>query len=107
MNNAFILEEPLSEAVPKNSDERVRLEKMIEALATIIESKEWQVLHDLHFSQEKQRIERLLIAEAQKDEVSTERLYRLQGEYIWAKRYSDFVSWAKNLKNQLTKIDNG
>jgi hypothetical protein len=97
----FILEEQ-----PKvdTSEERGRLARLIEAIANLVVTKEWQTLQELHFKPEADRIERLLLIEAKKSQVNEREIYKLQGELIWASRYSDLPEWARVLTHQLNKL---
>ena len=106
MNNAFQLEE-IEEVTPDTSLEEARLIKLIEAIAGLIENRDWQTLVELHFSKEEERVERLLFSEAQKSILNADEIHRLQGELKWARRYSDFTKWAKFLKNQLEQLKHG
>ena len=105
MNNAF-LQELEEDRVPDTSGEQARLTRIIEAIASLLENKDWQTLVELHFSKEEERVKRLILSEAQKKPIDEE-IYSLQGELKWAKRYQDFYGWAKILKNQLEKLKNG
>jgi len=100
MNNALILEEeePKNEKAQEYETELVRV---VEAIAEVLKTKEWQVLKGLVFDKEVERVERLLTSEARKVPLSIESIYRLQGELKWAKRYSDLKELAQHYQNQL------
>lgn len=107
MNNSFLELEEMEEKVPDTSEEEVRLTRLIESISGLIENKDWQTLVELHFSKEEERVKRLLLSEAQKNPVTVEEIHSLQGELKWARRYKDFIGWAKLLKSQLEKIKHG
>lgn len=104
MNNGFYLEEPIEETKIDTSDEQAHLTRLIESLSTLIGTKEWNTLNELHFSKEEERIKRLLFIESKKFPFDSNRLYQLQGEYIWAQRYSDIRKWILSLNNQLNQL---
>lgn len=104
MNNAFYVLEELEPEKPDTSDEEARLTRIIEAVSELLESKAWQTLTELHFSRERERIERLVQSEALKSSIDQASLYRLQGELAWARRYADLTMWVMNIKNQLKKL---
>lgn len=86
------------------SSEEARLTRLIEAIARLLDNKDWRTTHELHFQGEEERINRLLFNEAKRDKLDEVAIYRLQGELKWAKRYSDIGQFGKILKNQLDKL---
>ena len=105
MNNASLdLLENLEDKPKDNEAEIARLTRLIESIDGVLKTKDWATLEELHFSQEKERIERLLLSEAKRPEVDDKVIYRLQGELKWAVRYKDLRKWAEFLKNQLTEL---
>lgn len=105
MNNALIdLLENLEESPKDNQAEIARFTRLIEAIDGVLKTKDWATLEELHFSQEKERVERLILSEAKKPEVDVKAIYRLQGELKWAVRYKDLRKWAEFLKNQLIEL---
>lgn len=92
------------EVVKDTSVEQARLTKLIEAIVNLLENKDWRTLQELHFSQEEERVSRLLLGEAHKSPLDDKEIYRLQGEMKWARRYADLVAFVKLLKNQLDKL---
>lgn len=99
--------EPLTEEVKvKLREEEARLSKLIEALAALDSSKEWHVLKELVFDKSLEAIERQLLNEATKPTIDTGNLYRLQGEWAWAKQYADVNRLTSTLKKQLEAIKN-
>lgn len=108
-NNALInLLEDLEGESPKNDEvEIARLTRLIEAIDGVLKTKDWQTLVELHFSKEKERVERLLLSETKKIQLEDKEIYRLQGELKWGVRYADLRRWAEFLKNQLTELKHG
>jgi hypothetical protein len=84
--------------------EQVRLVKIIEALIKLDGSKEWQVLKEEVFDKSKQAIERQLLNECLSTEVKEPKIYRLQGEYAWAKQFCETDRFVETLKKQLEEI---
>lgn len=84
--------------------EQVRLVKVIEALIKLDASKEWQVLKEEVFDKSRQAIERQLMNESMAIEVKDPKIYRLQGEYAWAKQFCDTNRFVETLKKQLEEI---
>ena len=108
MNNAFLTDFEDFEEKPKDNQEEIaRLTRLVEAIDGLLKTKDWQTLEELHFSQEKLRIERLLLSESKKLQVDDREIYRLQGENKWAMRYADIRKWAEFLKRQLTELKHG
>lgn len=106
MNNAYYQEE--EEVKPLDtSQQQATLVRLIEAINGLLQSPEWQTLQELHFTQEEERIERLIVSSAKKATIDESELYRLQGELKWAKRYADMPKFAQILKSQLDKLKNG
>ncbi len=103
MNNAFAKDEEI-DTTPVLRERQVKLTKIIEAINALSGKKEWQALKDLVFNKELDRIERSLQSEAKKIELSAPDIYRLQGEYKWAKRYSDLYKLAETYKTELSSI---
>lgn len=107
MNNAWFQPEEIEELKLDTTTEQVRLTRLIEAIASLLENKDWRTLQELHFSKEKERVERLMLSAAKNSPLEDRELYRLQGEHLWATRYEDLSKYAKLLKNQLENLKHG
>lgn len=101
----FILEEPIDKI--DTSGEEARLTRLIEAIVALASTREWKVLSELHFGEEQKRLERLLLNEAKKPTLNEREINRLQGELVWATRYSDTAKWLQVLRNKLNKLKHG
>lgn len=75
--------------------------RLVEAIQAIQRTPEWSTLKE-EFDGEIARLERLLLVEARKKEVSLPEVYRLQGRIEEAKR----VSLEKLLVDSMTEHDN-
>lgn len=84
--------------------EQARLVKIIEALVKLDGSKEWQTLKEEVFDKSKQAIERQLMVECLAQEVKDPKIYRLQGEYAWARQFCETDRFVETLKRQLEEI---
>jgi hypothetical protein len=80
--------------------------KLLDAISKISSSKEWAVLKEIIFDKSLTSIEKQILNEGQAKEINTSRIYRLQGEWLWAKHYSDMERFAEGLKLELQNIKN-
>lgn len=107
-NSALKIEDLLESEVFDNTDLLKKKEaecvKILSALDEVIKSKGWEELNELVFKGVEERLERLLVQEAKKDELDTKVIYRLQGQLSWAKHYSSLEKLAKEYKFQLQNI---
>lgn len=87
-------------------ENQAELIRLLDALTKLDESKEWHVLRELVFDKSVGSIERQILNESLAKEVNLPKLYKLQGELEWAKRYSDIERFADTLKKQLKNIKN-
>ena len=85
-------------------ERQAELVKIIEALAKLDNSKEWETLKELIFNKSLKAIERQILNESTAVKIDTDKLYRLQGEWAWAKQYNDINKFGENLKKQLEAI---
>lgn len=85
-------------------ERQTELIRIIESVDEVLRTKGWQTLKELIFDKRVESIERQLMAEAKMDEVVPKKLYKLQGELLGAKRYSDLRSYAEVLKKELEGI---
>jgi len=100
MNEVEITEE----VKEKLREEQTKLTKIIEALVGLDKSKEWHTLKELVFDKSLEAIERQIMNESTAIQIDTNKLYRLQGEWVWAKQYSDVNRFITTLKRQLEEI---
>lgn len=82
------------------------LVKIIEAIRMIEKSEEWETLKVHIFIGLVETLDRRLKQEAEKDELNMPEIHRLQGQLIWAKKYSDFHQLAEFFKVELIGIRN-
>jgi len=84
---------------------RASLVKILECLDSLEKSKEWETLKELVFSKELAKIERQLYLESLEQEINTKKIYILQGERNFAKRFVDVERFAEYHKSQLKEIN--
>lgn len=89
----------------KYEEKRVELVKVIESFENLEKSKEWEVIKELVFNPSLKSIERQILNEAVTKEINVNNLYKLQGEWAWAKQYSDTNRFIETLKKQLVEIN--
>ena len=111
MNNSGVhnLEEKEDSRLSFLQEQQGEITRLIEAINRVEASEDWRKLKELLLDGIVEKLERQLKDEAKKDEVSLPKLYRLQGQIEWAKRYSDLkkISDEKRLeiKNLKKLID--
>lgn len=109
MNNSFIateniLDEPIIDTSAILRQRQTELLEIIKAIETISKSSEWQSLKRLIFDNKLEGLEKQLKIESTKNELNAPEIYRLNGQLIWAKRYSDFYKLAEVYKTELNNI---
>ena len=85
----------------KHQTELIRL---IEALGSLEKSKEWETVRELVYDRSLTSIERQILQTALAPTINTDVLYRMQGEYAWAKQYNDIPRFIQTLTQQLQNI---
>lgn len=88
----------------KLREEQTRLISIIESFEGLEKSKEWATLKELVFDKSLASIERQLLLAAQEPELSNAKIYKLQGELAWAKKFNDVNRFIETLKKQLADI---
>lgn len=88
----------------KLREEQNKLVSIVEAFSKLEGTKEWDTLKELVFSKSLVAIERQLLNEALAPEINVSKLYKLQGEWVWAKQYNDTKRFTDTLKKQLEDI---
>ena len=111
MDNSFIAQAniPDKEVQKEALQERdAKLVKIIEALGQVEAADEWRTLREELFDSLVENLEHRLVTEAKSPKINTEELYRLQGQLLWAKRYSNlgelrqvFKVEQQNIRNQI------
>lgn len=87
-------------------EEQNRLISIIESVATLEKSEEWATLKELVFNRSLQSIERQIMSATLSEDIDLNKLYKLQGERSWAKKFTDTDRFIETLKKQLQDIKN-
>src|SRR3990167_9323991 len=95
MNNAFLTQNTFVEESPVDPRPILRqretaIARIIEAINEVASSESYQVLKRELFDGLVETIEREIRRENNQKNIDLPTLYRLQGQYAWAKKYSDF-----------------
>lgn len=105
MNNArFVDEEEITIDNTLLRQRKATLIKLIEAINELSKNKDWQVMTDLLFKGLVEKTEKNLLSEAKQNKLNDPEIYRLQGQLIWAKRYSDLYRLAETYRIELGDI---
>ena len=86
-------------------ERQTEIRKILEAIDELQQTKGWKTLQEVLFSKSLDAIERQLKNEALAVKVDTDKIYKLQGEWVWAKQFMDIPSFTKTLKAQLTELN--
>ena len=105
MNNSKIAientlrEETLVDYTPMYRKQATELTEIIEAIEAVSQSNYWKLLQEKVFSGVLESLQHRI-----RDEKDSKNLFRLQGQIIWAEKYSDFKKMATVYRNQLENI---
>lgn len=108
MNNSKITYE-LEEKEDKVSflqKQQGELAQVIEAINRIEANEDWQKLKRLLLDGIVVNLEKQLLLETTKDEIDPPKIYRLQGQLVWAKKYSDLKKLSEAKRQQIENIKN-
>lgn len=86
-------------------NERARVGRLLDAIEQLEKNKDWKVLKEMLYEPSLASIERQLLSESLKSIVETQNIYRLQGEWTWAKQHADIPTFISTLKHQLESIN--
>lgn len=98
------MEESDEKIQERYQEEYSRLVKIVSAFESLSEIKEWKILQEEVFNKSLAGIERLLLSETLSPDIDINKLYKLQGEWVWSKQYSDINRFIDSLKKQLSNI---
>lgn len=103
--DSFSLEEkPEFDRTPWLRQREGELVQIIEAINKVASSGEWKVLKSAIFEGLEESLEKRMRMETEKDELNQPEIHRLQGQLIWAKKYSDFSKLSEFFKIELQGI---
>lgn len=81
-----------------------RLIRLVESLSRLETNEDWKTLKELVFEKSVSSIERQLLNETLNKEINTNQIYKLQGEWAWAKQYTDVSRFIETLRKQLEDV---
>lgn len=102
MENKEVLNNPDKSVVLRQQE--TKLIKLIEAIERVAHTSDWKLLKDYLFDGLNSSLERRLSQEASKDNIDSATIYRLQGQLIWARKFSDFKKLADSFRSELSNI---
>ena len=85
---------------------QTEIEKVLEALEKLDKTKEWKALQEYLFKPSMEAIERQMRNECTAPVIDKNKLYRLQGEWVWARQYMNIPNFVSTLKQELTALRN-
>ncbi len=105
MNNAQIEfdSEVEIDLTPNLQERQVILLRLIEAIDNLSKNEDWQTLKKLLFDGQVEKLEIQLLSEAKLNELQAPKIYRLQGNLEWARRW-DLYKLAETYKKELNGI---
>lgn len=86
-------------------EKKGELAQIVEAINAVEASEGWQKLKRLLFDDAVARLERELLDLASRPEISTPDLYRVQGQLLWARKYSDLKKLSDRYRDQIEGIN--
>ena len=105
MNNSLIqLEEKEDRRLSFLQEQQGEITRLVEAINRVEENEDWRKLKELLLDGIVEKLERQLKDEAKKDEVSLPKLYRLQGQIEWAKRFSNLKKLSDEKRLEITNL---
>lgn len=88
-SNVYNLEEKEDSRLSFLQEQQGELSLLVEAINRVEASEDWQKLRKLFLNGVVDKLERQLTDEAKKIEVNLPKIYRLQGQIEWAKKYTN------------------
>lgn len=85
-------------------EKQSEINRILEALEGLEKNKDWKTLRETLFGKSLEAIERQIKNEALSPEINSEKLYKLQGEWVWAKQFMDIPAFIQSLKRELEAI---
>lgn len=104
MNNSQIRPEAPQESDERRQEKEAGLVKILEAIGEVSNSPAWKILQKEVFVDVVGLLERSIAREVKAKEINVSKLYSLQGQLMWAKKYADLDELAKPLKIELKAI---
>lgn len=110
MNNSQIARENLEETEDNRlsflQKQQGELSQLVETINRVEASEDWQKLRAILLNDVASSLERSLKSEAEKSELNLPKIYRLQGQLEWARKYADLSKLVEWKKKELENIKN-
>lgn len=104
MNNSRIRLEESDDTLARLRTEESRIVRIIEALDEVISSAGWKTLKTEVFDGVSEALEKRLKAEANKKVIDVPECNQLQGQLVWARKFSKMEDLREFFKTQLTNF---
>lgn len=104
IEQATLSEDEGFDRTPWLQEERARLTKTIEALQRVADTRDWKILRDQFLDGVVGSLERELRTESLKKNLDNSKIHSLQGQLVWARKYTDLKSLADAFKVELENI---
>ena len=105
MNNSNIqLEKEEDSRLSFLLEKQGELAQLVEAINRVEANDDWRKLKELLFNGVVKKLERQLKDEASRNEVNLPKIYRLQGQIEWAKKYSDLKKISNEKRSELDNL---
>jgi len=107
MNNAQIEIDAdwneVPDMTPSLQEKKAVLLRLIEAIDKLSSNEDWQTIKELLFDEQVEKLEKQLLNEAKAIELLSPKIYRLQGNLEWARRF-DLYKLAETYKAELNQV---
>ena len=103
MNNGQIEIDEEIDLTPGLQERKSTLLRLIEAVDNLSKNESWHTLKQLLFDGQIEKLEAQLLNEAKTNELNSSKIYRLQGNLEWARRF-DLYKLAETYKKELNGI---
>lgn len=104
LDNQEVISDKTFDRKPMLHQKEGELVKIIEAIMRIANSEDWSILQEHIFEGLVEGLERRLSGEATKAELNQPEIYRLNGQLVWARKFSDFKKLADVYRVELSNV---
>ena len=104
LDNQDVITEKTFDKKPILRQKEGDLVKLIEAIERVAHTSDWQILRNFIFDDLTESLERRLNSESGKGELNQPEIYRLQGQLMLARKYSDFKKLADVYRSELSNV---
>lgn len=104
MNLSSLSEEETLTPTTGRRERETELVNLVDAIRNVLMTPEWSSLKEKLFDGLVERLERQLITAATRKVVDEKEIYHIQGQLVWAKRFSDLEKLADMYRLELTSV---